>query len=79
MSRTVSSLFTVDGLVEAATHETGLDDFGLWAWRDGLEALLDAAERDGDLNEIGVGVLRRRKRWRSSCPSTRRSRPRAGC
>lgn len=45
-------------LVDAAQRETGFDDFGEWAWKDGLDALLDSAKREGDLNAIGLGILR---------------------
>ena len=41
---------TADQLIESATRERGLDDFGPGDFRDGLTRLLDSLERDGDLD-----------------------------
>ena len=43
--------FSADTLIESTCEETGLRDFGTTAWRDGLDALLDAAEREADSEE----------------------------
>ena len=42
-----------DELHEAARRETGFDDFGDPAYRDGLRVLLDAFDRDRQLTEPG--------------------------
>lgn len=42
--------------VDRAIEETGLDDFGPGAWRDGLDALLDALD-DADLNDLGAATF----------------------
>jgi hypothetical protein len=44
---------SVLALLDAARAATGLDDFGDPTFRDGLEVLLDALEREGKLNDIG--------------------------
>jgi hypothetical protein len=41
--------------IARAIDATGLDDFGAGAWRDGVDVLLDALERDAQLNDFGVG------------------------
>jgi hypothetical protein len=46
-----------DTLVTRAMHDTGLDDFGPGAWRDGLEVLLDALAREAHLNDLGVATF----------------------
>ncbi len=55
---------TVEQLLDAATAETGLTDFGPGDFRDGLDVLLDSLEHDGDLDPATddrvVGDLRRR-------------------
>lgn len=53
----MSQGFGAEQLVARACEETGLDDFGPFVWRDGLEALFDAAAREADLNEVGLGVF----------------------
>ena len=53
----MTAAFSADVLVARASEETGLADFGPWAWRDGLEALFDAAAAEADLNEVGLGVF----------------------
>jgi hypothetical protein len=46
-----------EAVIDRARADTGLDDFGPWAWRDGLEVLFRSAAEDGDLNPIGLGIL----------------------
>ena len=53
----MSGAWSVEQLVARACEETGLADFGPFAWRDGLEALFDAAAAEADLNEVGLGVF----------------------
>jgi hypothetical protein len=53
----VSRALSVDDLVARACEETGLSDFGPFAWRDGLEALFESAASEADLNEVGLGVF----------------------
>jgi hypothetical protein len=48
---------TSEELVAAARDQTGLDDFGADAFRDGLDRLVDALRREADLNELGEVVL----------------------
>lgn len=43
----------VDDLVHLATAETGLDDFGVDTWREGLEVLVGAALDEATFNEFG--------------------------
>ena len=40
-------------LVDAARRETKLDDFGEEDWRESLEVLTEALEREADLNLVG--------------------------
>ena len=40
-------------LVDAATRETGLSDFGESDWRESLEVMTEALEREADLNLMG--------------------------
>lgn len=49
--------FSAGTVVARACEETRLDDFGPWAWRDGLEALFAAAAAEADLGEVGFGVF----------------------
>jgi hypothetical protein len=55
---------SAEALLDDAAAATGLDEFGPGDFRDGLEALLDSLEHDGDLHsdtdEAVVGDLRRR-------------------
>src|SRR3954463_5918701 len=44
---------SVDALIDGARRATGLDDFGDPSFRNGLEALVAALEREADLNAIG--------------------------
>jgi Sulfotransferase family len=43
---------TADELMDAAVRDSGLTDFGPGDFRDGLAALLDSLERDGDLDPV---------------------------
>ena len=54
----MAELFTAESLIDEACRETGLDDFGPWAWRDGLEALMEGALAEADLNVAGLGILK---------------------
>jgi len=54
----MGDLFTADELIDGAVHETGLDDFGEGAWRDGLEVLIEASLTEADLNLVGLGILK---------------------
>lgn len=47
-------------LIALAEAETGLSDFGGDTFREGLEILLDALDRDARLNDIGERALRER-------------------
>jgi hypothetical protein len=49
---------TVDEVVSKAMAGTGLDDLGDPAWREGLDVLLDAVEREAALNDVGRMILR---------------------
>ena len=51
-------VYRPDHLIEAAERDTGLDDFGSGAWRDGLAVLLESAAREAQLNDIGEHILR---------------------
>ncbi|MEW6273128.1 MAG: sulfotransferase [Thermodesulfobacteriota bacterium] len=44
---------TADRLLDGARRATGLDDFGDPSFRDGLEVLLEAIEREAALNDVG--------------------------
>lgn len=46
-----------DALIETARAETGLDDFGNPSWREALDVLVDAFEREADLNDIGAAMV----------------------
>ncbi|MGZ6996557.1 MAG: sulfotransferase family protein, partial [Acidimicrobiia bacterium] len=54
----MSDVVTVDEVVSKAVAETGLDDLGDPAWREGLDVLLDSAAREADLNDVGRMILR---------------------
>jgi hypothetical protein len=47
----------LDQLLAGAVQATGLDDFGDPSFRDGLERLLDAAEREAQVSDFGRLVL----------------------
>jgi hypothetical protein len=46
-----------DTLVAQACTSAGLDDFGSDSYRDGLDRLVDALDREADLTELGVLAL----------------------
>ena len=50
--------FSAGELIDGAVRETGLDDFGRGAWRDGLEALIESSLAEADLNLVGLGILK---------------------
>ncbi len=54
----MADLFTAQELIDAARRETGHEDFGAAAWRDGLEVILESADREAELNPIGREILR---------------------
>jgi hypothetical protein len=60
----VTAYPSAEQLLDAATASAGLSDFGPGDFRDGLIALLESLERDGDLSEAAaarvVGDFRRR-------------------
>jgi hypothetical protein len=47
----------VDDLLDAARHQTGLDDFGVDTFREGLERLVRSLEEDARLNDLGASVV----------------------
>jgi hypothetical protein len=47
----------VDALLAQARDETGHDDLGEPAWRQGLDRLVDALDTEGRLNEIGRAMV----------------------
>jgi len=47
----------VEALAEEACKQTGLSDFGADSWRPALEILLDSANRESKLNEMGRAAL----------------------
>jgi hypothetical protein len=53
-SDTRAQMLSAEGLVEAATSATGLDDFGDDDWRDGLERLVQALVEEAALNDVGT-------------------------
>lgn len=44
-------------MVDAAREATDLEDFGGTEWREGLDRLVDALNREGALNEMGTEIL----------------------
>ena len=48
---------TVEELIDTACARVGSDDFGPDTWREGLEVLVGALNREGNLNELGVAVF----------------------
>ncbi len=44
-------------LIDAACSRTGLDDFGVDTWREGLEVLVRSTNDDAALSEMGEGVV----------------------
>jgi hypothetical protein len=53
----MSEPLRVDALVEEARKQTGLADFGGDTWRPALEILIDSANREAKLNEMGRASL----------------------
>jgi hypothetical protein len=53
----MSRLRSVEQLVDESATASGLDDFGPGAWRDGLDVLVDAANTEAELNDVGVAIL----------------------
>ncbi len=49
---------SVDALLDAACEDTGLDDFGADAFREGLDVLVDSVGSEADLNPIGEFIVR---------------------
>ena len=47
----------IDELVEQARHETGLEDFGVDTWREGLETLVGSVEAEGRFNAYGEAAF----------------------
>ena len=43
----------IESLIDAACTEAGSDDFGSPTWREPLEVLVDALDREAELNDIG--------------------------
>lgn len=48
--------FDPDRFVEQAVEATGVDDFGVPGWREGLDRLTDALDGEAALSELGVAV-----------------------
>jgi hypothetical protein len=55
--KSLPSALSADRLVAGATEAAGLDDFGPGAWHDGLDRLVESANTEGDLNDIGVNIV----------------------
>jgi hypothetical protein len=51
------AVLDVGTLVAAAKDRTGLDDFGVDTWQEGLEVLVKALSSEGDLNEVGETIF----------------------
>ena len=51
---------TLDGLLETASQQAGLDDFGDPSFREGLDLLVGSYEREARLSALGRGALRGR-------------------
>ncbi len=45
------------GMVERATDQSGLEDFGGTLWREGLDRLADSLNCEADLNQMGEEIL----------------------
>ncbi len=50
-------MLNAEKLVETAVERAGADDFAGTAWREGLDRLVDALNREADLTEIGTAIL----------------------
>lgn len=59
-TRVVLDVLSPQAHVGAAMARTGLEDFGVGAWRDGLDALCESANRQAELNQQGLITFRHR-------------------
>ncbi len=50
-------MIQVSKIIEGAKVATGLSNFGPDGWQEGLEILTDSANREADLNEMGVAAF----------------------
>jgi hypothetical protein len=50
-------MIEVSNLIAGASQATGLSDFGADGWQEGLELLVDSANREARLNEAGEGMF----------------------
>ena len=50
-------MIQVSELIARAKEATGLSDFGADGWQEGLEVLVDSANREAALNEAGVAMF----------------------
>jgi hypothetical protein len=50
-------MIEVSKLIAAARQATGLSDFGVDGWQEGLEVLVDSANREARLNEAGEAMF----------------------
>jgi hypothetical protein len=50
-------MIVVEQLIETATERVGSDDFGSDTWREGLDVLVDALNREAGLNDLGLAVF----------------------
>lgn len=57
MTPTDPAALDAEGLLAAATEQTGLDDFGDDSFRDGLDRLVYSIENEAQLNEMGAMAL----------------------
>jgi hypothetical protein len=53
----MNARFDADQLVATAIESVGVDDFGDDAWREGLDRLLDAVDREARLNDVGRAMV----------------------
>jgi hypothetical protein len=49
---------SADDLLHAARQDTGLDDFGVETFREGLDVLTESVRAEADLNPMGEFVIR---------------------
>lgn len=50
-------MIEVSNLIAGAKHATGLSDFGADGWQEGLELLIDSANREARLNDAGEAMF----------------------
>lgn len=50
-------MIEVSTLIAGAKHATGLSDFGVDGWQEGLEVLVSSANQEGRLNEAGEAMF----------------------